>query len=60
MGLEEVKKYLGAGFKGCKDAFDIDEKLKSENCGLAGYRCEEVEDERKVKGETNENNRRRK
>lgn len=44
MGLEEVKKYLGAGFKGCKDAFDIDEKLKSENCGLAGYRCEEVED----------------
>lgn len=27
MGLEEVKKYLGAGFKGCKDAFDIDEKL---------------------------------
>ena len=44
MGLEEAKKYLGAGFKGCKDAFDIDEKLKSENCGLAGYRCEEVED----------------
>lgn len=30
LGLEEVKKYLGAGFKDYKDAFDIDEKLKSE------------------------------
>lgn len=40
-GLEAIKDYLGEGFESCKDAFDIDEKLKKENDGLAGYRCEE-------------------
>nr|DAV83434.1 MAG TPA: hypothetical protein [Bacteriophage sp.] len=44
LGLEESKKYLGDSFQDCKDAFDIDEILKTQNDGLAGYRCEEVED----------------
>lgn len=42
LGLDESKKYLGDSFQDCKDAFDIDEILKTQNDGLAGYRCEEV------------------
>lgn len=42
LGLEEVKNYLGEGYAECKDAFDIDEKLRAENDGMIGYRCEEI------------------
>ena len=46
LGLEKVKKYLGGKFCNCKDAWEIDEILKEENDGLAGYRCEDVEEKR--------------
>lgn len=44
LGLEKVKKYLGEEFSNCKDAWEIDELLMEENDGLAGYRCEDVEE----------------
>lgn len=49
LGLEKVKKYLGEEFSNCKDAWEIDELLMEENDGLAGYRCEDVEEKRTVK-----------
>lgn len=49
LGLEKVKKYLGEKFGNCKDAWEIDEILKEENDGLAGYRCENVEEKRTFK-----------
>ena len=43
-GLEEIKKYLGEGYEECTDVFDINEKLNIENDGMAGYKCEELEE----------------
>lgn len=43
-GLEAIKNYLGEGFDSCKDAFDIDEKLREQNDGMIGYRCGEIDD----------------
>lgn len=49
LGLEKVKKYLGEEFRNCKDAWEIDELLMEENDGLAGYRCEDVEEKHTFK-----------
>lgn len=43
-GLKAIKSYLGEGFENCEDAFDIDDKLREENCGMIGYRCEKIDD----------------
>lgn len=45
VGLEEIKKYLGEEFDECEDAFDINDLLIANNGGLAGYRCEEIDDD---------------
>lgn len=35
--IETIKAYLGDGFQGCADYFDVQEKLNEFNDGLAGY-----------------------
>lgn len=38
--VAKISHYLG--YNGCEDSFDIEERLKEDNAGEAGYYVEEV------------------